>query len=59
LNQQIFRFIFFQIARIDATRSPVLYFVKNLLGVEQKGSFYEQELFPAPTPGEKITEKNQ
>jgi len=30
----------------------VLYFVKNLLGVEQKGSFYEQELFPAPTPGE-------
>ena len=42
---------FFQISRIDSTRSPVLYFIKNLLGVEQKKSFYEQELHPAPTPG--------
>jgi len=47
---RILRF-FLQIARIDSTRAPVLYYIKNLLGVEQKGSFYEQQLFPAPTPG--------
>ena len=40
-----------QIWKIDATKSPPLYYVKNLLHEKRPGSLYQQQLRPAPTPG--------
>ena len=41
----------YQIYKVDALRTPVMYILKDLMGDVIKGRFYKELLRKAPTPG--------
>jgi len=47
--------LFLKIARIDSSRDPPIYFLKDLLGDKVRGSFYKEQLKRAPMPGTKCS----